>query len=231
MTTNNKRHKAAAISLGVSLQLLGCMAGAHAGPLTWLRDLFVDEKVAPERVHAEAEGPVPLTPGKSLRVQFGAAAPMAKLPDGNSHYRRFTLPKPIADAVVQVRVLVQHHDQSPRFTAMAPMLHLLDADGNIRKSAPVHPLRLAIDPFRPAELHGCLQVQNLYSFLLAADVAKVGENYSYDARTRSGSYPDRGFYRSGASIHVYLTYADVGELVLLVTPTTKNHPRCSQWQE
>lgn len=227
----NTRHKLAAISLGVALLLSGCIASAHAGPWNWLRDLFVDDKDVPERVHAEAEGPVPLTPGKSLRIQLGPAAPRAKLPNGNSRYRRFTLPSTLENAVVRVRVLVQHHDESPRFTAMAPMLHLLDADGNIRQSVAIKPLRLAIDPFRPAELSGCLQVQNLRSFLLAADVAKVGDNYSYDARTRGGSYPDRGFYRSGAAIQVYLTYAKVGELVLWVTPIEKNHPRCSQWQE
>lgn len=210
----------------LGLALLGFSGIAAAGPVDWFRDLFREPKSVPVKISSVNEAPIALRPGKALQLRLDSLAPEFEFADGASRYRRITLTRPLDKAVIRFRVLTQHHEASPRFTALAPELHILNDSGLIRESMPVRPLKLNIAPFRPAELRGCLQVDHLRSFLLAADTDQVDRRYRYNARTRSASYPQRGFYRSDAPINVSLTYAGVGELVLRVLPASKAAALC-----
>lgn len=213
----------------LGLLLLGLTGVAAAGPLDWFGNLFRDREAAAHKVDGAAgdrDTPILLGPGKSLRLQLDDLAPTYHFADGASRYRRITLRKPLDHAVIRFRVLTQHHEVSPRFTALAPQLHLLDQRGLIRESVPVRGLKLNIAPFRPTELRGCVRVDNLHSFLLAADGGQVDTHYRYNARPRSGSYPQRGFYRSSDPLNVSLTWSGVGELILKVVPAAKKTGDC-----
>ncbi|MDN5925089.1 MAG: hypothetical protein L0H70_08835 [Xanthomonadales bacterium] len=206
-------------STGVVVLLCLVLAtAAHAGPIDWLRSKLAPKTStkAPLQISDKAEGPVQLKIGESALVRFDANTPSAKLPGGKSHYRRFTLSEPLAHALVRVRVLTQHHDQQPRYTVFAPEIYVLDGDGEIRDSRNLQPLSLSIRPFRRAELHGCLLVNDLHSFLIAADHDHLGKVYEFNARPQGASHANDGFYRGTSTMNVYLPFTGTGELVLRV---------------
>jgi hypothetical protein len=187
----------------------------HAGPLDWLHRKKA-AKPPPARVADNADTPIALAPGTEVRVPIDAASPVAKLGDDDIRYLRFTLTQPLPHARIEVRVTTQRHSSSPRFTVLAPQLVILDGDGGIRKAEPLQPLSLDIEPFRRTELHGCMRVDDLGSFLVATDPSHVGRRYEFNARAKTASHPDHGFYSVQAPMNVFLMYADSGEVLLRV---------------
>lgn len=207
-----------ALTSGVLTSLLLVATLASAGPVDWLRSKLAPHpaKDAPLQVNDSDGGPIALAVDEAAHVHIDADTPRAKLPGGMSHYRRFTLPEPVEHALVRVRVLTQHHDQQPRYTAFAPRIHVLDDDGEIRDSYNVQPLELSIRPFRRAALQGCLRIDNLRSFLIAVDRDHLGKIYEFNARPQGASKGADGFYRGTSTMNVYLPFTATGELVLTV---------------
>lgn len=205
--------------IGVLLSLALAASAARAGPIDWLRSKLAPHPAAedaPLQVTDTAGGPVPLKVGEAAHVHIDAHTPRAKLPGGMSHYRRFTLPKSLAHALVRVRVLTQHHDQHPRYTAFAPQIYVLDDNGEIRDGHEVQPLNLSIRPFRRTALQGCVRVNNLRSFLVAVDHEHLGKVYEFNARPKGATRGNDGFYRGTSTMNVYLPFTATGELVLSV---------------
>ncbi|HET6632729.1 MAG TPA: hypothetical protein VFG73_08485 [Rhodanobacteraceae bacterium] len=204
--------------IGILILALLFSAAASAGPIDWLRSKLAPPaaKDAPVQVMDAYQGPVTMKTDEAVHVRIDASTPTAKLPGGTSHYRRFMLPREIPHAMVRVRVLTQRHDDKPRFTVFAPKLYVLDDAGDIRRGLPVAPLNLSIRPFRPAELQGCLRVDNLRSFLVGDNPGELGKIYEFNARPVGASVSSDGFYRGSPTMDVYLPYAKTGEMVLRV---------------
>lgn len=221
MITDNSGSRTMKRALGIGMLASLALAAtvARAGPIDWLRSKLASHPAAtdaPLQVTDTDEGSIALKVGEAVHVHIDADTPRAKFPGGMSHYRRFTLPMPLAHALVRVRVLTQHHDQHPRYTAFAPQIYVLDDDGEIREGHKVQPLNLSIRPFRRAELQGCLRVDGLRSFLVAVDHEHLGKMYEFNARPQGASKGTDGFYRGTSTMNVYLPYTATGELVLTV---------------
>lgn len=221
MITDATRSNTVPRLLGICVLVsLACAATlAHAGPIDWLRSKLAPHPAAtdaPLQVTDTQGGPVLLKVGEAAHIHIDADTPRAKLPGGMSHYRRLTLPKTLAHALVRVRVLTQHHDQHPRYTAFAPQIYVLDDNGEIRDAHEVQPLSLSIRPFRRTALQGCVRVDNLHSFLVAVDRGHLGKVYEFNARPKGASQGDDGFYRGTSTMNVYLPFTATGELVLSV---------------
>lgn len=207
-----------AAALGVLATLVLTAAPARAGPIDWLRSKMASHpaSAAPLQITDADAGPVPLKPGESAHVLIDADTPRAALPGGMSHYRRFTLPTLLPHALVRVRVLTQHHDRHPRYTAFAPQIYVLDDNGEIRDGHEVQPLDLSIRPFRRAALQGCVRITDLRSFLVAVDHDHLGKVYEFNARPTGASQGSDGFYRGTSTMNVYLPFTATGELLLTV---------------
>lgn len=164
--------------------------------------------------------------GREVELDFKRTTSRADLPSGTVRYRRFVPTKPGQDTKISVQVMAEKHDGRPRFTVFSPQLVILDKDGQIRRIVPLDHLQLDIRPFRATRLRECVVVNHLDGFLLASDPGRLGELYQFNARPRSDSHPDHGFYRPRTPMKVFLTYADAGPVEVKITPAPKQGSAC-----
>lgn len=209
------------------LVALAVTVTAVAGPLDWLHRR---KKTPPPKtaviVANQAREVVTLTPGKQLRVRIGPESPTAEVGDKTVRYLRFMLPQSMPAARIEIELPSQSHRTSPRFTVLAPQIVLLDAAGEVIRTVSLQPLQLNIEPFQRTRLTGCADVKDLGGFLLTTDPEHVGHDYEFNARTKAGTHPDRGFYSTHSSLQVFMRYADSGDALMRVVPTPPDAAPC-----
>ncbi|MDC8015308.1 hypothetical protein [Tahibacter soli] len=208
----------------LSLSLTACglaafAATAVAGPIDWVSRKLGRDPAPPKTgvVKVRDPGPIALLPEQPMRFPIDDASPEAELPRGRSYYRRVELPKPVENAMVDVRVVAQDAPDGRGRTVFKPLFYVLDDEGNVRETVSVDKLALDIRPFQPTELQGCAKVKNLQRFLVATTEKDVGAAFESGARDKVSAPTKGGFYYSTDAVKVKLPYAATGELVLTVS--------------
>jgi len=208
-------------------------AVAAAGPIGFVGETFHDWKErlfgkghrVAEVVDAAPSGPIVLTPGQPLRVRIDARAPQREFAKGSSHYREIVLPQTLAHASLRLQVVTQRQHGIGN-TVLKPLLYVHGEGDTLRDPVAVKPLHLDIRPFRKSRLLGCVRLDDVRRFILAADAGAVGKSYEAEVRDAVKAPTASGFYYTTDTIKARLPYAGTGTVILDISAEDSSKPAC-----
>lgn len=178
--------------------------------------LSLRPRSAPQHEPGSTGSTVVLEPGRRERIRIDRKSPRRKFIDEVTPYRLIELPRTYEKVVVRVQVIAQPAERGRGNNVIRPLLHVLEDDDSVRKSVRPEPLQLDIRPFKPTRLLGCVALENVRRFAVAADARAVGELHESHMRSAVKAPSAYGFHYATGSVKVYLPYASTGEMVIEV---------------
>lgn len=175
---------------------------------------------------APATGVVLLEPGVRERIRVDRDSPRRKFAKETTRYRLVELSRTYKHVAVRIQVMAQPQERGRGNNVIRPMLHVLDDDDSVRQSVRPEPLHLDIRPFKRTRLLGCVTLDDVRRFAIAADARAVGENHESNMRSAVRAPTRHGFHYATGSVKVYLPYVSTGEVIIEVRPQEKSGAGC-----
>lgn len=192
-------------------------SSADTGFLQW----SLRRKRPPQQEPGSTSSLVLLEPGRRERIRIDRKSPRRKFGKESTPYRLIELPRTYENVIVRVQVIAQQQERGRGNDVIRPLLHVLEDDDSVRSSVRPEPLQLDIRPFKPTRLLGCVSLENVRRFAIAADARAVGESHDSHMRSAVKAPTAYGFHYATGSVKVYLPYASTGEIIVEVLETGK----------
>lgn len=194
--------------------------------VVWKERLFGDKQDQVPIHDSEPNGVVVLGLDRPERIVIGKDADELEFPDGKTRYREVELQREMAHVALRIQVIAEPNPQGRGNAVFKPVVHILDDKGKVQGSKVVEPLYLDIRPFRPTRLLGCVSLEKVRRFALAASPKSVGKNYESKSRDKVKASSKGGFFYATEPVNVSLPYVDTGVMVVEISPASAKDKGC-----